>query len=152
METESPAAGDARAAVLRDAVDYLRELEGRLRYWYSAAETKAQVVLTLNGVFLAFLTGSTLADRGDLARTTTAFGPETWVFLAGMGAGLAGAVACAVACLLARGVWPGQVRAALARHGVDRGDVHPQLSVPLFDGSHAVGRPVRHFGIPGGEV
>jgi hypothetical protein len=91
------------------AVEYLRELRESLRYWYTAAETKAQVVVTLNGVFLAFVTGSILANRDKAALTVTVFGPETWVFLAGMAAGVAGSVCCAVVCLMARGVgagWP----------------------------------------------
>lgn len=52
-----------------DAVDYLRKLDESLRYWYSAADTKAQVALTLNGVFLAFLTGSVLTSGDKVAKT-----------------------------------------------------------------------------------
>jgi hypothetical protein len=101
------------------SVAYLRELEESLRYWYSAAETKAQVVLTLNGIFLAFLTGSMLTNRDKVTPTVAIFGPETWVFLAGMAAGLAGSILCAVACLMARGVWPRKVRKDLRDYRVD---------------------------------
>jgi hypothetical protein len=133
MQTESPAHGEQPSPPSAEtAVAYLRELEESLRYWYSAAETKAQVVLTLNGVFLAFLTGSILTNRDKVTPTVAVFGPETWVFLAGMAAGLAGSIFCAVACLMARGVWPRKVRKDLRDYGVDpdRSDTYkPEVTV-----------------------
>jgi hypothetical protein len=121
MQTGSPSDSDEASPRNHDAaVDYLRELEASLRYWYSAAETKAQVVLTLNGVFLAFLTGSILTNRDNVAQTVSVFGPETWVFLAGMAAGVGGSVICAVACLMARGVRRKQAREKLTGYHVDR--------------------------------
>jgi hypothetical protein len=100
-------------------LDYLWKLDESLRYWYTAAETKAQVTLTLDVVFLAFFTGSILTKRDDVAKTVTAFGPETWVFLAGMAAGVVGSIFCAIGCLMARGVLPHRIRMALAEHKVD---------------------------------
>jgi hypothetical protein len=114
------------------AVEYLWKLEDALRYWYSAAETKAQVALTLNGVFLAFFTGSILTDQEKAAKTVAAFGPETWMFLAGMAAGVVGSIFCSVWCLMARGVWSKEIRKALADYGVnpDQGDTYrPEVAV-----------------------
>jgi hypothetical protein len=56
MRTGSPASGDeAPSPDYRAAVEYLRDLESGLRYWYQAAEIKAQVILAINGAFVAFL-------------------------------------------------------------------------------------------------
>lgn len=133
MRTErSPGGGRASPPDPAVAVEYLRKLEDSLRSWYQAADTKAQVALTLNGVFLGFVTGSILTNRGDVARTVTDFGPETWGLLAAMAAGLAGAIGCAVACLAARGVGRARARRKLARHGVDkhRADTYaPEVTV-----------------------
>src|SRR4051812_48346973 len=114
------------------AVEYLWKLEESLRYWYSAAETKAQIALTLNGAFLAFFTGSILTNRSKVAETVAVFGVETWVFLAAMAAAVVGAIGCAVGCLMARGVWPRRIRQALTTHRVDpaRGDTYqPEVAV-----------------------
>src|SRR4029434_1242240 len=93
MRTErSPGGGRASPPDPAVAVEYLRKLEDSLRSWYQAADTKAQVALTLNGVFLGFVAGSILTNRGDVARTVTDFGPETWGLLAAMAAGCGGGV------------------------------------------------------------
>jgi hypothetical protein len=112
--------------------EYLRKLEESLRYWYSAAETKAQVVLTLNGVFLAFLTGSVLTSGDKAAKTVTVFGPETWAFVAGLAAGIAGAIFCAIRCLVARGCRSKDINKTFAQYEVDpeQGDTYiPEVSV-----------------------
>jgi hypothetical protein len=102
------------------ALDYVRGIETSLRYWYQEAETKAQVALTINAAFLAFLTGSILASPDQLSKTIEVFGPETWVFLVGMAVGLSLSIACAVVCLAARGVWSARaVNDDLTRYQVD---------------------------------
>jgi hypothetical protein len=114
------------------AVEYLRKLEESLRYWYSAAEMKAQVALTRNGVFLAFLTGSVLTSGDKAATTVAVFGPETWAFVAGLAAGIAGAIFAAVRCLVARGCRSKDINKTFAHYDVDpeRGDTYsPEVSV-----------------------
>jgi hypothetical protein len=56
------------------AVEYLRDLESGLRYWYQAAEIKAQVVLAISGALVAVLGGSLLGNRDDVARTVAVLG------------------------------------------------------------------------------
>jgi hypothetical protein len=90
-------AGDVRR-------DFLRDRASDLRYWYSSAESKAQLVLTANGVFVTFLTTAVLAGPGQAARAMAVFGPETWAFLGGMSACLALAIFSAVACVASRGL------------------------------------------------
>jgi hypothetical protein len=73
-----------------------------------------------------------LTNRDEMAKTVTVFGPETWVFLAGMAVGVVGSIFCTVACLMARGVWPNRIRKALVDHMVDpsRGDTYmPEVAL-----------------------
>jgi hypothetical protein len=120
MPTGSPGE-EAAAPDYGTAVAYLRDLESGLRYWYQAAEIKAQVALAINGALLAVLGGSLLGNRDDVARTVAVFGPETWVLLAGMTLGVALSIACAVICLVARGLRRKGVEELLARYRVDPG-------------------------------
>jgi hypothetical protein len=123
MQTGSSAnGGDASPPDYGTAVAYLQELEGGLRYWYQAAEIKAQVVLAINGALVALLSGSLLGNRDDVARTVTVFGPETWVFLVGMTTAFALSIACAVICLVARGLQRKRVGEEFDRYGVDPSD------------------------------
>ena len=134
MSTGSSASGDkASSPDYGLALEYLRDLESGLRYWYQAADTKAQVVLAIDGVILAVLGGSVLTNRADVVGTVTVFGPETWVFLAGMAAAFALSVICAVACLVARSLHRKRVREAFAHYRVDpaRGETY-QPEVTAF--------------------
>lgn len=101
------------------ALEYLRGVGADLRYWYQSAEVKAQLVLTVNGIFLTFLTTSVLARGNAVAQETAAFGVETWVFLAGMSLCLALAILSAVMCLASRGLGRKKFRKLLERHGLD---------------------------------
>jgi hypothetical protein len=74
------------------SIEYLRGVGADLRYWYQSAEAKAQLALTVNGIFLTFLTTSVLARGSAVAQETAAFGVETWIFLAGMSSCLALAI------------------------------------------------------------
>src|SRR5450755_962234 len=85
-------------------LEHLRGVGADLRYWYQSAETKAQLVLTVNGIFLTFLTASVLASRDEAAQATAVFGPETWAFLAAMSLCLALAILSAVTCVASRGL------------------------------------------------
>lgn len=81
----------------------LRDLREHLGYWYSSAEAKAQLVLTVNGLFVTFLTAAALGTRADVVQATAVFGPETWAFLALMALCLALAILSAVICVASRG-------------------------------------------------
>jgi hypothetical protein len=111
-------AGQAADDVRRE---FLRDVTGDLRYWYSAAESKAQLVLTVNGAYLTFLTTAALAGRDQIARATALFGPETWAALAGMALCLALAILSAVACLASRGLSTARLRRRLTDLAVQPG-------------------------------
>jgi hypothetical protein len=123
MQSGSSAGGeDAASLDYQAVVGYLRDLEAGLRYWYQAAEIKAQVVLAIDGALVALLSGSLLGNRNDVAGTVAVFGPETWVLLAGITVAFALSITCAVICLVARGLRRKGVEEALARWQVDPSD------------------------------
>ena len=63
------------------SLEYARRLYDRVLAWYESAERKAQLILTLDGLFLSFLTSSLLSKPADLRPVVERFGAETWVFL-----------------------------------------------------------------------
>ena len=87
------------AAVPRD---YTRRLYANVLEWYRSAEAKAQIILSLDGVFVAFLTGTLFASPEALRSLAGAFTPASWVLLAAMCASLIGSIGCAVAALWSR--------------------------------------------------
>jgi hypothetical protein len=88
MQTGPSASGDEAASPdYEAAVGYLRDLESGLRYWYQAAEIKAQVALAIDGALLALLGGALLGNREDVAGTVALFGPETTLLYRSSGGG-----------------------------------------------------------------
>jgi hypothetical protein len=112
--------------------EYLKDLRADLRYWYTSAENKAQLVLTANGVFVTFLTTAALGTRTNVVQATSVFGPETWTFLALMASCLALAILSAVTCVASRGVSRRGLQRSLTRYAVDpdKADTYaPELAV-----------------------
>jgi Family of unknown function (DUF5706) len=112
--------------------EYLRDLRAELGYWYSSAETKAQLVLTVNGLFVTFITAAALGTRADVVQATAVFGPETWTFLALMASCLALAILSAVMCVASRGVSHSRLQRSLTHYAVDpdKADTYvPELAV-----------------------
>lgn len=70
--------------------------------WYHNADNKAQVMLTLDGAFLAFLTNTVFIEPEKLRGLIQNFAWETWVLLAIMALCLAGSITCAILCLWSR--------------------------------------------------
>jgi Family of unknown function (DUF5706) len=89
-------------AVESDAVEYARRLLELVISWYNNADSKAQIILTLDGVFLTVLTSSLLETPDDVRKIVGGFGPETWLFLILMCLCLVGSIISALTCLLSR--------------------------------------------------
>jgi hypothetical protein len=53
--------------------------------WFRDVQTRAQVLLTVDGIFTGFLTGTLLGKANDVRAVVDHFGPETWAFLLLMG-------------------------------------------------------------------
>ncbi len=62
-------------------IDYVRHLWENTLHWYDRAETKAQIVLGFNGVFLAFLTGTVYSKPDELRLILSQFSVYTSILL-----------------------------------------------------------------------
>src|SRR5262245_8268187 len=81
------------------ALKYARLLNANVLEWYKAAEIKAQVILTLNGLFLGITTGALFAKRSDLSDVIRAFPQPGWTLFLAMCACIAASLVSAVAAL-----------------------------------------------------
>lgn len=88
--------------VTSDAVDYSRRLLELVINWYNNADSKAQIILTLDGAFLTFLTSSILGNPDNVGKIIGRFGPDTWLLLMLMCLCLVGSIVGALMCLLSR--------------------------------------------------
>jgi hypothetical protein len=79
-------------------VEYVRRLYADVMEWYKSADSKAQVVLTLDGLFLAFI-AATLFEHADVVNGLRW---HTALFLSLMAVSLATSVGYAVACIWSR--------------------------------------------------
>lgn len=84
------------------SLDYARRLFDNIIDWYKNADTKAQILLTLAGVFLSFLTSAAFTKKSDLKSILELFGIETWVLLAFMVMFLIATIISALLCLRSR--------------------------------------------------
>jgi hypothetical protein len=81
---------------------YARRVYDRIIAWDEVANRRAQLILTLNGVFVSFLVGSTLSKSAELSAVTNNFGPETWVCLAAMTVTLVLSIGFAIGCYVSQ--------------------------------------------------
>jgi hypothetical protein len=102
--------------------DHVQALYDRVIGWYEDAERKAQLILTLDGVFLSFLSASAFKRKDDLQATTEPFGWETWVLLGLMAASLAISIVSAVIALRSRMYSQRALEEAFRARGVKRDD------------------------------
>ena len=116
------------------ALDYARAVYGSVLGWYESADRKAQLILTIDGVFLSFLTGTLLSSPDDVAALVDGFGPETWTLLALMGVALLGSLGAALLCVISRLHTPDELHARLAAAGVrlDDGSTYPPSAMWFF--------------------
>ncbi|HVE58767.1 MAG TPA: Pycsar system effector family protein [Pyrinomonadaceae bacterium] len=85
-----------------NTLEYSRRLYERVIDWYKNADSKAQIILTLNGAFVAFLTSSIFKNPDELLKLTNKFSAFTWLFLSLMCVCLVGSIVCALMCLWSR--------------------------------------------------
>jgi ABC-type uncharacterized transport system fused permease/ATPase subunit len=82
-----------------DKLKYAQGLYKDVLDWYRSAESKAQVLLAIDGTFLAFLTGSIFTEPDKIKRT---IGWETWFLLGLMSLFLVCSIISALLCLWSR--------------------------------------------------
>lgn len=100
------------------SAEYLRYLYEDVLGWYKIADSKNQVLLTIDGVILSILTGTLLSKRSDLAPILQALGPETWALLLISCGSLLISVASAALCLVSR-LHDARIDYFLQQFGVD---------------------------------
>ena len=81
------------------STQYVYQLWSDLMHWYDSADTKAQVVVGLNGAFLAFLTGILFSKPDDLIPIIARFNVVTYILTACMIVTLFSSVAMAIRCM-----------------------------------------------------
>jgi hypothetical protein len=69
------------------------------RDWYTSAETKAQLLLAVNGAFITLLFGVLFSRLSNVRAGTDHFGVDTWAFTGVSITALAGAIVCAALSL-----------------------------------------------------
>jgi hypothetical protein len=62
-------------------VEYLRRVYASTREWYTADETKAQLLLAVNGAFVTVLFGVLFSRSDDVRARADYFGLDTWILL-----------------------------------------------------------------------
>jgi hypothetical protein len=102
-------------------VAYLRSVYADVFDWYKIADSKSQLILTLDGALITVATGLVLASPGQLAAQEGRFGWETWMFLAISSLTLTASVVCAVKCLYSR-LGDTSLDGLIRRDGVDPKD------------------------------
>ena len=107
------------------AVAYARRLYDDVLGWYVNADTKAQVVLTIDGAFLAFITSAIFGKPDDLKDLVERFSPLTWSLLTSMTACLIGSIVSALNCLRSR-IYTSAELAALIGQPEDGGSYPPE--------------------------
>ena len=107
----------------KSALEYARRLYQNVLDWYDSAEKKAQVILTIDGILLTFLTSSMFTHRSDLDEILHTAGYLTWLFLAPMPVCLVGSIASALGCLWSRTFTKRKLHQYLASVGTSREDL-----------------------------
>ena len=103
-------------------VEFLRRVYANNREWYTVAETKAQLLLAVDGVFISIVFGAFLGNTESLRNAmASTFGPETWVSFGVTVTAVVSAVTCA-----ALSMW--SLHGKVSRKQFDRLEVDPQDS------------------------
>ena len=85
-----------------EQLNYTRRLYDNVLDWYKSADSKAQVILAIDGGFIAFVSSTVFVNPGDLKIILGAFSPITWSALAIMIISLVGSIGASIYCLWSR--------------------------------------------------
>ncbi len=102
-----------------DALKYTTRLYDNVLDWYKSADWKAQVLLTIDGIFLAFLTSSIFVAPSQLKEVFKFFGWETWFLFGLMSLCLVGSIVSALLCLWSRIHYPAAIDKLLIAKNVN---------------------------------
>jgi hypothetical protein len=116
------------------ALAYANLLFANIVDWYKNADSKAQIILTLDGALIAFLTTSIFRKPGDLSEITQRLTLRTWLLLMAMCVCLVGSIISALMCLWSR-VFLGIKRDSVLgreKKKIRDGETHYSPNVMLF--------------------
>lgn len=91
-----------RGAVAPESLEYSRRVLEEALSWYRSAETKAQILLSLAGAFVAFLSAMILSKESELRAILKHFGFDTYFYIAIMASLIVASVFSALMCLRSR--------------------------------------------------
>lgn len=111
------------------SLDYSRRLYSTVVDWYKTAETKAQVLLSLDGIIVSLLLGSLFREQQAVRGITGYFGLETWIAVASATVCMACSIVSALMCLISRMMPRAEVRRRYADvlANPDRGQYPPEM-------------------------
>jgi hypothetical protein len=90
--------GEAGPSVPPGALAYSRSVYASALDWYKVADSKGQLLLTLNGAYITVLSSAAIAYSQEIRRTA-GLPPAALVFLAGAAIATAVSILSAIACL-----------------------------------------------------
>jgi hypothetical protein len=103
-----------------EGLEYARRLYLNILDWYKIADSKGQLLLTLDGAFVTIMTGFVLGKPAEVHDKVQQFNPETWFLLIVAALAIALSIACAAACLWSRsGLGNGMIYRIINQLGVD---------------------------------
>jgi hypothetical protein len=116
-----PSEGEAvkKSTLSQTNVEYLRRLYANVLDWYKIADSKAQLILTLDGAFITIVTGTVFAKPDELMARQRVFGWETWTFLSLAALAIVSSIICAVLCLHSQ-LHEAHLNDLVAQYRVDR--------------------------------
>lgn len=88
--------------ISENALEFSRRLYERTIDWYKNADSKAQIILTLNGALIAFLTSNIFKNPDDILKLTNKFSSLTCLLLSLMCLCLGGSIISALMCMQSR--------------------------------------------------
>ncbi|WP_433382114.1 hypothetical protein ACQPZX_18335 [Actinoplanes sp. CA-142083] len=83
-------------------LEYARRVYDRVIDWYKVAETKAQLILTVNGAFVTIAFGILTGSIADLRDSLDEWGALTWLFLTLTVVTISASIVCAALSLLSQ--------------------------------------------------
>jgi hypothetical protein len=81
---------------------YVRRVYANVFEWYRIADSKAQLLLTIDGIFITVLATNAFSKPQEAVERTDRFGWETWMLFGLTGLAVVASVCCAAMCLRSR--------------------------------------------------
>ena len=85
-----------------EMLNYSRRQYDDVLDWYNSADSKAQVILAINGGFIAFVSGTVFAKPDDLISIVDEFNSITWILVILMVVSLITSIGASIYCLWSR--------------------------------------------------